>query len=149
MKKIAFGSDHGGIALREALIDYVEELGNKAIDLGTKTTDSVDYPDYADLVCQSVLSQETDLGILICGTGIGIGMRANRYTGIRAALVYDRFTAEMAKAHNNANILCLGGRTTDLDTARLLVKIWLTTPYEAGRHARRLEKLDKAIPSTI
>jgi ribose 5-phosphate isomerase B len=105
----------------------------------------VDYPDIAAMVAKSVLSTPHSRGILICGTGIGISIKANRYPGIRAALVYSAFTAEMAKAHNDANILCFGGRTTSPEEALAYVGIWENTVYEGGRHTLRLQKLDTAI----
>lgn len=145
MKTIALGSDHGGLDLRLALANYCQSLGYTVIDLGTETTDSVDYPDFADKVVSAIRSRTADLGILVCGTGIGISIRANRYPGIRAALVHDTFTAEMTKAHNDANILCLGGRTCTEEDAKLWVKTWLETPFEGGRHQGRIDKLDRPL----
>tara|TARA_A100001015_G_scaffold101492_1_gene112743 strand:- start:1879 stop:2310 length:432 start_codon:yes stop_codon:yes gene_type:complete len=141
--KIALGSDHGAFELKNQLITYLnlkEDI--QTIDLGVNTTESVDYPDFADKVVQEIRNGNVDLGILCCGTGIGISIRANRHKGIRAALVYDEFTAQMAKAHNNANILCFGGRTTSFEEAKTYLDIWLNTDFEAGRHQRRLDKLD-------
>jgi ribose 5-phosphate isomerase B len=144
MTRIVFASDHGAFELKNDLILYLKSKHNlECIDCGVHDASSVDYPDYADKVVQTILDQQADLGILCCGTGIGISIRANRYKGIRAALVYDDFTAEMAKAHNNANILCFGGRTTTLADAKQYVDKWLSTPYEGGRHQRRLDKLDQ------
>lgn len=111
-------------------------------DLGTHVSESVDYPDMADQLVDKLNKKEADLGVLCCGTGIGMSIRANRYPVIRAALVYDEFTAKMAKAHNNANVLCLGGRTLDINTAKKLISIWLETPFEGGRHQKRVDKLD-------
>lgn len=138
---IFIGSDHGGYALKKAVAKLALD-GYHFKDLGCYTEDRVDYPDIAAVVSKAVLSEPNSLGILICGTGIGIGIKANRYPGIRAALVHSVFTAEMAKAHNNANILCFGGRTTTLDEAATYIQTWLNTLYEGGRHDLRLEKLD-------
>jgi len=110
--------------------------------MGTYTKESCDYPDFSDAVVQDLLSQKSDLGILICGTGIGMSIRANRYKGIRAALVHDLFTAENAKKHNNANILCLGERVLSQDLAFSLISTWLNASFEGGRHEKRIEKLD-------
>ncbi len=142
--RISIGSDHGGFELKETLKAHLETQGHTVIDEGCFDTQSVDYPDFADKVTTSILSQKTELGVLVCGTGIGISIKANRNKGIRAALVYDNLTAEMAKAHNNANVLCLGGRTTDTETAKQLVDTWLTTAFEGDRHQRRLDKLDRS-----
>ncbi|NQY75174.1 MAG: ribose 5-phosphate isomerase B [Candidatus Margulisbacteria bacterium] len=141
--RIAIGSDHGGIDLKSHIISHLSETQphTQIQDVGTHNPDSVDYPDYAEKVTQAITQKEADLGILVCGTGIGMSIKANRTNGIRAALVFSDFTAEMAKAHNNANILCLGGRTTDPQDAKKFIDIWLNTPFEGDRHARRVEKL--------
>ncbi|MEK9726710.1 MAG: ribose 5-phosphate isomerase B [Candidatus Margulisiibacteriota bacterium] len=137
---IGIASDHGGYSLKSYIQSNLTTM--KFIDYGTNTLDSVHYPLIADKLCQAILAGDISRGILICGTGIGISIRANRYQGIRAALAFDEFTAEMAKAHNNANILCLGGRTTSNDTALKLITTWATTRFEGGRHATRVELLD-------
>ena len=143
MKNLYIGSDHGALELKTQLLDFLKENNDISVtDCGTYSTDSVDYPDIADQVVARVLETESNLGILCCGTGIGISIKANRAKGIRAALVYDEFTSQMAKEHNNANILCLGGRTTSFDDAKKYISTWLTTSYEGGRHQRRLDKLD-------
>ena len=141
---LTIASDHGAIELRQALINHITTsyLEIRVTDLGTHVSESVDYPNMADQLVDKLNKKETDLGVLCCGTGIGMSIRANRYPGIRAALVYDEFTAKMAKAHNNANVLCLGGRTLDIDTAKKLISIWLETPFEGGRHQKRVDKLD-------
>ncbi len=141
---LAIACDHGALDLKRALINHLntKHPDLNILDLGTHTSDSVDYPEFADRVAHAILEGKAHLGLLCCGTGIGISMRANRYKGIRAALVYDTFTATMAKAHNNANILCLGGRTTPAPLACTLVDTWLTTAFEGGRHQNRLDKLD-------
>lgn len=141
-KVIAIGADHGGVDLKQIIKDHLEEKGYKVIDCGTYNHESVDYPDFADAVVNKVLGGESPIGILVCGTGIGISIKANRHKGIRAAVVHSSFTAEMAKAHNNANILCLGQRVTGIDDACRYVDIWLETDFEGGRHQGRLDKLD-------
>ncbi|NDC83247.1 ribose 5-phosphate isomerase B [bacterium] len=136
-------SDHGGIDLKTSIFQKLaQELD--LVNLGTDTIDSVDYPDYADLLCKKVI-QESAKGILICGTGIGISIRANRHVGIRAALVYSEFTAEMAKAHNDANVLCLGARTTAIEDAIQFILKWHRTTFEGGRHQVRIDKIDSKI----
>lgn len=135
------GADHGGVALKIAIKQALERNW-PIVDLGCYTDDRVDYPDYAAQVSKHVLSTPGSAGILVCGTGIGISIKANRYPGIRAALVYSAFTAEMAKAHNNANILCFGGRTITLEEALACINVWAETAYEGGRHDARLKKLD-------
>lgn len=138
--KIAIAADHGGFELKEALKQHYSNLN--FLDLGTYSADSVDYPDYARKVVQAILSDQTDLGILICGTGIGISIAANRYKGIRAALLYSTEVARLAKAHNNANILVFGGRTMAVDDVIKRIDTFMQTEYEGGRHQRRLDKLD-------
>lgn len=144
MAILVLGCDHGGLELKNAikahLLAHHPEI--QVQDAGVNTPDSVDYPDIAKQVCEAILQGQSDLGILICGTGIGISMKANRYKGIRAALVHSLFTATMAKQHNNANILCLGGRTTTPQEGAAWVDIWLSTAFEGGRHQGRIDKLD-------
>ena len=143
MTKLFIGSDHGALELKDNLVAYLKTIkGVELIDCGTFDTQSVDYPDIADKVVKNVLEDVTNLGVLCCGTGIGISIKANRNKGIRAALVYDKFTSQMAKEHNNANVLCLGGRTTSFDDAKDYISTWLNSNYEGGRHQRRLDKLD-------
>lgn len=141
---LALGSDHGGLELKNFILAHLTKQypALQVQDLGVYTPESVDYPDIAAKVAQSILNKETEVGILICGTGIGVSIKANRYIGIRAALVHDTFTATMAKQHNNANILCIGGRTSDPKDAANWVDLWLSVPFEGGRHSQRLEKLD-------
>ena len=138
--KIAIAADHGGFELKEALKAHYKAL--EFIDLGTYSADSVDYPDYGRKMAQTVLGKKADLGILICGTGIGISIAANRYKGIRAALLYSIEAAQLAKAHNNANIIVFGGRTMAVDDVIKRIDTFLQTSYEGGRHQRRLDKLD-------
>lgn len=138
--KIAIASDHGGFELKEALKKHYATLN--FTDLGTYSADSVDYPDYAQKMAHAVLSGTADLGILICGTGVGISIAANRYKGIRAALIYSTEVARLAKAHNNANILVFGGRTMTVDDVINRIDTFMQTSYEGDRHQRRLDKLD-------
>jgi len=137
--KIAIGSDHGGFHLKDSVVGQIIELGHEVNDKGTNSSASVDYPDYADAVCEAVSKGEADFGILICGTGIGMSMAANRRNGIRAALCHDAFTAKMSREHNDANILCLGERVLGVGVALDLVKVWLTTDFSGGRHLRRID----------
>lgn len=139
---IVIASDHAGISLKNELRDYLSSLGHIVHDEGTHTLDSVDYPDYAKAAVKKLLSGEVERGIIICGTGIGISIAANRYKGIRATLCYDIFAAKMARMHNNSNMLALGANMTALSLAREIVNTWLATEYEGGRHDKRIEKLD-------
>ena len=138
--QLYIASDHGGLELKQFIISQFNNLS--FIDCGTHTSDSVHYPNFADKLCKEILQTKNSLGILICGTGIGISIRANRYNGIRAALVGDEFSAKMAKEHNNANVLCLGGRTTSQDDAIRYINTWLNTEFEGGRHQERINMLD-------
>jgi len=138
---IAIATDHGGLSLKVAIRAYLEEAGYAVLDLGTMTDDSVDYPDFGEKLALSVARGEAERGILICGTGIGMSIVANKISGIRAALVHDEFTARMSREHNDANVLVMGGRILTPEKARELVKLWLETPFEGGRHLRRLEKI--------
>ncbi len=139
--KIALACDHGGFRLKETVKSYLEELNIEYIDFGTFSEESVDYPDFAYKAAKAVAEGEADRGIFICGTGIGISIAANKVKGIRAALCYNIFAAEMSRRHNNANVLCLGGRILGDELAKAIVKIWLETPFEGGRHRRRIEKI--------
>jgi ribose 5-phosphate isomerase B len=139
---IALGSDHGGYSLKQSLIPFLQERDIQVADAGTNNSeDSVDYPDFAERVALLVSHDEADAGILVCGTGIGISIAANKVPGIRAALVTDAFMARMAKEHNNANILVLGGRVLDEQKACELVGAWLEATFEGGRHQGRLDKI--------
>lgn len=140
--KIAIGADHGGFQAKEALISYLQSKGFDVKDLGTNSEASVDYPDFAQKVCQEILNAQADLGVLICGTGIGISIAANRFKGIRAALLYSDDVARLAKLHNNANIAVFGGRTMSVQEMKQRLDIFLNTEFEGGRHIRRLEELD-------
>lgn len=140
--KIAIASDHGGLEMKTVLIKYLESKDLIVSDLGTNSNESVDYPDYADKMAAHILAKESDFGILICGTGVGISIAANRHKGIRAALIYNEFVAQMAKAHNNANVIVFGGRTMDIEDVKKYCEIFLNTTFESGRHQNRLNKLD-------
>lgn len=136
-------SDHAGYNLKRALLAFLEEQGHFAHDLGTNDdTTSCDYPDYADKACQAILQAGADMAILTCGTGIGVSMRANRYKGIRATLIHNEFTAQAAKEHSNANILCFGERVISEKEAIACLKKFLECTFEGGRHQNRLNKLD-------
>ena len=139
--KIVIGSDHGGFELKKHLKHELSAQQIDVLDIGTQNAESVDYPDYASQVSEKISSREADAGLRVCGTGIGMCITANKFKNIRAAVLSDEFSAKMAKAHNNANVICLGGRTTDAETAWKLVSIWLETEYEGGRHDRRLDKI--------
>lgn len=140
--KIAVGSDHAGFELKSHVIKFLEKLGHKPVDCGTNSPDvSVDYPDYALIVAHKVTSKECEFGILMCGTGIGMCITANKVDGIRAAEVYDVNTTLLSRQHNNANIICLGGRTIPTTEALDYIEIWLNTKFEGGRHERRVEKI--------
>lgn len=139
MKKIAVGCDHGGIVLKDSVISTLKELGAEVIDLGCYSTESVDYPEYGLKVANAVASGEADAGIVMCGTGIGISIAANKVKGIRAAVVTNTYMAQLTKNHNNANIIALGGRVISPEEAREIVKAWYTAEYEGGRHERRLD----------
>jgi len=140
---VYIGSDHAGYNLKEELKKYFEPKGVKLLDLGTFTTDSIDYPDIAREVSEKVLENPKSLGILICGTGIGMMMTANKNAGIRAAVCTHELMAKMARAHNNANILCLGSRIIGVELARHITEIFLETPFEEEeRHVRRVGKID-------
>jgi ribose 5-phosphate isomerase B len=138
---VIIGSDHGGLALKTALESYLKRRGFDVSDAGTDSDASVDYPDFGQKVAETVIAGEAELGILICGTGIGMSIAANKIPGIRAALVTDVFMARMAKEHNNANVLVLGGRVLDEQKACDLVGAWLDATFEGGRHQSRLDKI--------
>jgi ribose 5-phosphate isomerase B len=141
--KVAIGSDHRGFQVKRKIVELVQRLGHEVIDYGAASDDAVDYPDYALQVATAVAAKQVDRGVLICGTGIGMCMAANKVRGVRAALCHDDVTAEMSRRHNDANVMCL---SADLLGARLIdrmIEIWLHTEFEGGRHARRVEKIKK------
>lgn len=138
---IAIGSDHGGYRMKEEIKKHLEARGLSYRDCGTFDEQSCDYPDYAKLVCEAVVSGECERGILVCGTGLGVSIAANKINGIRAALCGDCFSAEMSRAHNDANVLCLGARVLGLGLALKICDEFLDTSFEGGRHAQRVAKI--------
>jgi ribose 5-phosphate isomerase B len=138
---VVIGSDHGGLELKASVSEALRQRGLEVVDLGTDNDDSVDYPDFAEKVAGSVSRGEAACGILVCGTGIGMSIVANKFPGVRAALVTDEYMARMAKEHNNANILVLGGRVLEAMSAARIVAVWLDAVFEGGRHQRRLDKI--------
>ena len=138
---IAIGSDHGGVELKDFLVRKLRTQGIEVVDLGTQGGESVDYPDFGRLVALKVAKGEADRGILICTNGIGMSILANKFPGIRAALVHDLKTAQMSREHNNSSILVLGGALTEKSLAEQIMDVWLQTPFAGGRHQRRLDKI--------
>jgi len=139
---IVIASDHAGIDLKARILEVVRGEGHEVHDLGPTDSNSVDYPDFGHKVATAVIDGEAQTGILICGTGIGMSMTANRHPGVRAALCHDAFTAEMARRHNDANVLCIGARSTGPGVAEQMVLIFLETPFEGGRHQRRVDLIE-------
>ena len=139
--KIAIGCDHGGIVLKPTVIEVLKERGIEYEDFGTYDESSVDYPDYALKAAEAVSTGACDKGVILCGTGIGISIAANKVKGIRAAVCHDVFTATMCAEHNNANILSMGGRIVSPELARKMLEAWLDTPFGGGRHANRVAKI--------
>jgi ribose 5-phosphate isomerase B len=140
---MVIASDHGGLELKDAIKKCLVARGLSVRDFGTDNDDSVDYPDFGEKVARAVSGAEAELGILICGTGIGMSIVANKFPGVRAALVNDAFSARMAKEHNNANVLVMGGRVITPEVACRLVEIWLDSRFEGERHQRRLDKISR------
>ena len=140
---IVIASDHAGVDLKARIVELIGEAGLEFQDLGPADTASVDYPDFAHAVAGAVARGEAERGILICGTGIGMSLAANRHPEVRAALCHDAFTAEMARRHNDANVLCIGARSTGPGVAEQIVGIFLETAFEGGRHQRRVEKIER------
>lgn len=141
--KIAIASDHGGLELKEIIKEYMLKQGIEVLDLGTHTEESVDYPEYGQACGEAVMSGKADRGIVCCGTGIGISIAANKVKGIRCALCTDVHMAEITRKHNDANMLAMGGRITDSETAKAITKAWLYTEFEGDRHQRRVDKLNE------
>lgn len=139
--KIAIGSDHAGFELKETIKTFLKEKGIEVKDFGTHSEERVDYPDYAIPLAESVANGEEDFGILICGTGIGMSIAANKVKGIRASLCSDVYSAHSAREHNNANVLCLGGRVLGKELAKEIVDKWLSSSFLGGRHKRRVDKI--------
>jgi ribose 5-phosphate isomerase B len=143
---IILGSDHAGLDLKEEVKKVLERLGVPCEDVGTGSAESVDYPDYAHRVAEAVATGRFARGILVCGTGLGVSMAANRHPGVRAAVAYDEETARLSREHNDANVLALGSRTLDHALAERILEVWLQTPFAGGRHARRVQKIE--LPKT-
>jgi ribose 5-phosphate isomerase B len=141
MLSVALGADHAGWELKEALKAWLIDAGYQVLDFGTHGPDSVDYPDYALQVAEAVTVGKVERGVLVCGTGIGMTIAANKVPGIRAALCGDVFTARMSREHNDANVLALAGRLTGRETGLEILRAWLDTPFAGGRHARRVDKI--------
>ncbi|MBF0170798.1 MAG: ribose 5-phosphate isomerase B [Nitrospinae bacterium] len=143
-KTIAIGADHGAYRLKGLFVERLRSLGYEPLDKGTDGEASCDYPDYAVAVAKAVAAGEAGRGILLCGSGIGMSIVANKVDGVRAALCHDHYTAKMSRMHNDANVLCVGARVVGDDVALDLLAVWLATPFEGGRHQRRVEKITAA-----
>ncbi len=139
--KVAIGSDHAGIELKKDIVSLLNEMKMECIDFGTDSPQSVDYPDFGEKVSKAVSAGNVERGILICGTGIGMSIVANKVPDIRASLCNDLFTAKMSRLHNDANVLVIGGRIVGRDLAKEIVRTWFSTEFEGGRHANRLNKI--------
>lgn len=139
--KIAMAADHGGYELKNILRDYLLQKGHDVTDLGTNSSDSVDYPDFAKLCCDEVIGGNAEFGILVCGTGVGISIAANKVKGIRCGLCPSPQIAALVKQHNNANVIALGGRFTDEETAKEIVDAYMAASFEGGRHMGRIDKI--------
>jgi len=140
--KFYIACDHAGFNIKDKVKEIVESLGHTIVDLGTNSNERVDYPDFAHKLSLEVLKDEGSYGILICGTGIGMSLAANKHKGIRAALCHDAYTAKMARAHNDANVLCFGERVVGLGVAESIIESWCDTSFEGGRHANRVKKIE-------
>ena len=143
MDLIAIASDHGGFSLKVDIVSFLKELGYEVNDMGPKNQNSVDYPDYGIRIAQAVTSNSDTRGIVICGTGIGMSIVVNRFPGIRGTLCSDLYTAKLCREHNDSNILIMGGRVVGHGLAREIVKVWLSTPFDGGRHQKRLDKINQ------
>ena len=139
--KIAIGNDHAAVAMKNEIKAYLEELGHEVINFGTDTTDSVNYPEYGEAVGRAVAAQEVDCGVLICGTGVGISLAANKVKGVRAAVCSEPVTARLVKEHNNANIIAFGARIVGIEKAKDIVKAYLDAEYQGGRHQKRIDMI--------
>ncbi len=148
MKKLAIASDHAGYDLKESVLSHLRDKGIAVEDFGPGNTDSVDYPDYGIPLAKAILDDKIERGIVICGTGVGMSIVVNRFPGIRGTLCSDVYTAKVCRAHNDSNILILGGRVIGTGLAHEIVDVWLDTPFDGGRHQRRLDKI-KAIDRSM
>ncbi|MDC0073848.1 ribose 5-phosphate isomerase B [Alphaproteobacteria bacterium] len=140
--KIAIASDHAGFFLKKELLEYLIQSNYSVMDLGTSNEESVDYPEFGHKAARAILDGKADFGIICCGTGIGIGIVANKHQGVRAAVCHNVLTARFSRAHNDANILALGSRVIDINVAKECLKVFLSTPFEGGRHERRIEQIE-------
>ncbi len=143
MKKLAIASDHAGFELKETIIAFLHGKGVELEDFGPVNSDRVDYPDYGVSIAKAVQKKKVDMGILICGTGVGMSIVVNRFPGIRGTLCSDLYTTKMCREHNDSNILIMGGRVIGKGLAEEIVKVWLETPFEGGRHQKRLDKIEE------
>lgn len=137
--KIAIGNDHSAVELKTIIAEYLREQGHEVLNMGTDTEESCDYPLYGEKVGRAVVSGEADLGIAVCGTGLGISLAANKVKGVRACVCSEPYTARMSRLHNNANVLCFGARVVGSELAKMIVEQWLNTEFEGGRHQRRVD----------
>jgi len=140
--KFYIACDHAGFDIKDSVIKILEDFGNEVVNLGTNSKERVDYPDFAHKLSEVVLKDKGSQGVLICGTGIGMSLSANKHKGIRAALCHDAYTATMARAHNDANVLCFGERVVGLGVVSSILKAWCDTSFEGGRHANRVQKIE-------
>ena len=145
MATIAAGCDHGGFSLKTVLIEQLIESGHEVLDLGTHSNERVDYPDFAEAVAKSVASGEAEFGLLVCGSGIGVCMVANKISGIRAATIHDVTSAHLSREHNDANIICLGERLIGREVAKEVLDVFLASEFQEGRHLNRVKKIDKIL----
>tara|TARA_B100001559_G_scaffold320212_2_gene331684 strand:- start:4039 stop:4476 length:438 start_codon:yes stop_codon:yes gene_type:complete len=145
MVTIAAGCDHGGFSLKTVLIEHLIESGHEVLDLGTDSNERVDYPDFSEAVAKSVASGEAEFGLLVCGSGIGVCMVANKISGIRAATIHDVTSAHLSREHNDANIICLGERLIGPEVAKEALDVFLASEFQEGRHLNRVKKIDKIL----
>jgi len=139
---IAFGCDHAALELKQEIMKFVESLGHKAKDYGTFTEERADYPEYAKKAAKAVVDRECDLGILVCGTGVGMSITANKIKGIRAVVCSEPFSAKLSREHNNTNVLCLGARVVGSELAKMIVEMWLSAEFQGGRHTDRVKMFE-------
>lgn len=143
MKKVYIGNDHAAVAMKNELVEYIKGLGYEVVNVGTDTEERVDYPVYAVKVAKAVAQDKGSLGVLICGTGIGMSLAANKIHGIRAAAVSEVYSAKLTRMHNDSNIVCIGARVIGPETAKMIVEAFLTTEYEGGRHQKRIDMISE------
>lgn len=139
--KIVIGNDHSAVELKNIIVDHLQEKGYEVVNVGTDSSESCDYPVYGEKVGRAVVSGEADLGIAICGTGLGISLAANKVKGVRACVCSEPYTARMSRLHNNCNVLCFGARVVGSELAKMIVDTWLSTEFEGGRHQRRVDQI--------